>query len=99
MSTWIPVRVIEYLVKGRGESERIRLITAILDPQLTPADTLAALYQQRREDELVFDEIKTHQMHQYRGPGHRHPGTGAAENAYSDPAPSGSAESPSATLR
>jgi hypothetical protein len=62
----IPVRVIEYMVKGRGETETIRLITTILDPQLAPADTLAALYQQRWEHELVFDEIKTHQMNQHR---------------------------------
>jgi hypothetical protein len=62
----IPVRVIEYLVKGRGESETIRLITTILDPQEAPADTLAALYQQRWEHELVFDEIKTHQMNHHR---------------------------------
>ena len=62
----IPVRVIEYIVKGRGETETIRLITTILEPQRAPADTLAALYQQRWEHELVFDEIKTHQMSQHR---------------------------------
>lgn len=58
----IPVRVIEYMVKGRGDTETIRLITTLLDPEDTPADTLAALYQQRWEQELIFDEIKTHQM-------------------------------------
>jgi hypothetical protein len=62
----IPVRVIEYMVKGRGDNETIRLITTILDPAQAPADTLAALYQQRWEQELVFDEIKTHQMNQHR---------------------------------
>lgn len=62
----IPVRVIEYMVKGRGDNETIRLITTIADPQQAPADTLAALYQQRWEHELVFDEIKTHQMNQHR---------------------------------
>jgi hypothetical protein len=63
----IPVRVIEYMVKGRGDTETIRLITTIMDPEQAPADTtLAALYQQRWEHELVFDEIKTHQMNQHR---------------------------------
>jgi Insertion element 4 transposase N-terminal/Transposase DDE domain len=58
----IPVRVIEYMVTGRGETETIRLITTLLEPEQAPADTLAALYQQRWEQELAFDEIKTHQM-------------------------------------
>jgi hypothetical protein len=58
----IPVRVIEYMVTGRGETETIRLITTLQDPEQAPADSLAALYQQRWEQELVFDEIKTHQM-------------------------------------
>jgi len=62
----IPVRVIEYMVKGRGDTETIRLITTIMDPEQAPADTFAALYQQRWEHELVFDEIKTHQMNQHR---------------------------------
>lgn len=62
----VPVRVIEYMVTGRGETETIRLITTITDPFAAPADTLAALYQQRWEHELVFDEIKTHQMNQHR---------------------------------
>ena len=62
----IPVRVVEYMVTGRGENETIRLITTITDPFAAPADTLAALYQQRWEHELVFDEIKTHQMNQHR---------------------------------
>jgi hypothetical protein len=53
------VRVIDYRV-GRGEV--IRLVTSLLDPQLDPALTLAALYHQRWELELVFDEIKTHQL-------------------------------------
>jgi hypothetical protein len=38
------------------------LVTSLLDPKLDPAITLAALYHQRWELELVFDEIKTHQM-------------------------------------
>jgi hypothetical protein len=53
------VRVIEYRV---GKAAVIRLVTSLLDPQLDPALTLAALYHQRWELELVFDEIKTHQL-------------------------------------
>jgi hypothetical protein len=53
------VRVIEYRV---GKSEVIRLVTSLLDCKLDPALTLAALYHQRWELELVFDEIKTHQL-------------------------------------
>ena len=53
------VRVIEYRV---GQGETIRLITSLLDPRLDPAVSLAALYHQRWELELVFDEIKTHQL-------------------------------------
>lgn len=59
----IPVRVIEYMVTNRGEeTETIRLITTIGDHELAPAGELAALYAQRWEIELVFDEIETHQM-------------------------------------
>lgn len=55
-----PVRVVEYRVGRRGEV--IRLVTSLLDPKLDPALTLAALYHERWEIELVFDEFKTHQM-------------------------------------
>lgn len=37
-----------------------RLITTILDPQMAPADRLAALYHERWEIETAFDELKTH---------------------------------------
>jgi len=53
------VRVIEYRV---GRAPVIRLVTSLLNPQLDPALTLAALYHQRWELELVFDELKTHQL-------------------------------------
>jgi Transposase DDE domain/Insertion element 4 transposase N-terminal len=53
------VRVIEYRV---GPSEPIRLATSLLDPTLDAALELAALYHQRWELELVFDEVKTHQL-------------------------------------
>jgi hypothetical protein len=56
----LPVRVVEYRVGERGET--IRLVTSLLDPKLDPALTVAALYHQRWEIELVFDEFKTHQM-------------------------------------
>lgn len=53
------VRVVEYRV---GRAETIRLATSLLDPTLDPALALAKLYHQRWELELVFDEIKTHQL-------------------------------------
>lgn len=58
----IRVRVIEYIVEGRGETQTIRLLTSILDPDRAPGRALAAVYDERWEHELVFDEIKTHQM-------------------------------------
>jgi len=59
----ISVRVIEYMITNRGESETIRLVTSIADHTLAPALELAGLYAQRWEHELTFDEIETHQMH------------------------------------
>lgn len=56
----IRVRVIEYRVGRKGEL--IRLVTSLLDPELDPAEKLAALYHERWELELVFDEVKTHQL-------------------------------------
>lgn len=59
----IPVRVVEYMVANRGEeTETIRLITSITDPDVAPAAELAALYCERWEFELTLDEIETHQM-------------------------------------
>jgi len=54
------VRVIEYRVGSKGEL--IRLVTSLLDPELDPALTLATLYHERWEIELVYDEFKTHQL-------------------------------------
>jgi hypothetical protein len=54
----IPVRVIEYRI--RGKEERIRIITSILDWQAAPAEELAALYHERWEFETALDEFKTH---------------------------------------
>ncbi|WP_372440395.1 IS4 family transposase [Actinokineospora baliensis] len=58
----IPVRVVEYMVTNRGESETIRLVTSIADHTLAPAIELAELYQQRWEFEITLDEIETHQI-------------------------------------
>ncbi len=63
----IPVRVVDYTITNRGsaesdEPETIRLVTSITDHELAPAAELAALYHQRWEIELAFDEIQTHQM-------------------------------------
>jgi hypothetical protein len=54
----IPVRVIEYRIKGR--EEKIRIITSILDWEAAPAEELSALYHERWEFETVLDEFKTH---------------------------------------
>jgi hypothetical protein len=59
-----PIRVIEFSIDdGRGSSEPLRLFTTILDPAVS-ATELAAVYVQRWEIEMAFDELKTHQ----RGP-------------------------------
>jgi hypothetical protein len=55
------VRVIEYgAERVRGQGERIRLITTILDATRAPALELAALYHERWEIENTLDELKTH---------------------------------------
>lgn len=54
----IPVRVIEYRIKGKEET--IRIITSILDWRAAPADELAKLYHERWEFETALDEFKTH---------------------------------------
>jgi len=60
----IMVRIIEYTFTDPNlpwAGEKHRLLTTLLDPQLDPAKTLICLYHQRWEEELTFDEIKTHQ--------------------------------------
>ena len=60
----IIVRIIEYTLTdpNRPDSGKIhRLLTTLLDPQLDPAKTLICLYHERWEEEITFDEIKTHQ--------------------------------------
>lgn len=55
------VRVIEYALPKIPDSEPMyRLLTTLLDDKIAPALTLAALYHERWEVELVFDELKTH---------------------------------------
>jgi hypothetical protein len=60
----IVVRVIEYTLddpQRKGHGEVHRLITNLLDEQEDPALELILLYHERWEEELVFDEQKTHQ--------------------------------------
>ena len=60
----ILVRVIEYTHNDPervGCGERHRLLTNLLDEKEYPAVELACLYHHRWEEELVFDEQKTHQ--------------------------------------
>jgi hypothetical protein len=57
----IPVRVIDYQVKGpETKEESIRIITTILDWEAAPAQELAMLYHERWEFETALDEFKTH---------------------------------------
>jgi hypothetical protein len=58
------VRVIEYTLKDPGRSgagEKHRLLTTLLSPIQHPAKELIVLYHERWEEELAFDELKTHQ--------------------------------------
>ena len=65
----VRVRVVEYTLDGvrdfrlppapEGEPN-YRIITTILDPKAAPAKELAALYPERWEIEMAFDELKTH---------------------------------------
>ena len=59
----IVVRVIEYAVDDPqriGHGEPHRLMTNLLDAEQYPAMELVILYHERWEEELVFDEQKTH---------------------------------------
>jgi hypothetical protein len=60
----IVVRVIEYTLNDperTGHGETHRLATNLFDHTLFPALELACYYHERWEEELVFDEQKTHQ--------------------------------------
>ena len=61
------VRIISYRITDErlGEKDKVyRLVTTLLNPRLAPALELIALYHERWEVELVFDEIKTHERAQ-----------------------------------
>ena len=55
-STWT-LRAIHYTKKGYP---RATLLTSLLDPEKYPAEELIALYHERWETELGYDEVKTH---------------------------------------
>lgn len=60
----IVVRIVEYTLddpQRAGHGETHRLVTSLLDEQTYPALELIVLYHERWEEELVFDEQKTHQ--------------------------------------
>jgi hypothetical protein len=60
----ILVRLIEYTLNDPqrgGHGEVHRLLTTLLDETLYPAAELILLYHERWEEELTFDEQKTHQ--------------------------------------
>lgn len=52
-----PVRAIHYQRKGYPRST---LLTSLTDPEKYPAKELIALYHERWETEIVYDEVKTH---------------------------------------
>lgn len=63
----IVVRVIEYTLPNVPDSEPMyRLLTTLQDDKQAPAQALAALYHERWEVELVFDELKTHLVQRRR---------------------------------
>ena len=55
-STWT-LRALHYKKKG---FPRATLLTSLVDPEKYPAKELIALYHERWETELGYDEIKTH---------------------------------------
>lgn len=60
----IVVRVIAYTIDDAqrvGHQEKHRLLTNLLDADRYPARELISVYHERWEEELVFDEQKTHQ--------------------------------------
>lgn len=60
----IVVRIIEYRLNDpqrTGHDEVHRLMTSLLDETLYPAGELILLYHERWEEELTYDEQKTHQ--------------------------------------
>lgn len=57
------VRVLRYVLddpQRTGHQEAHRLLTNLFEPEMYPARELICLYHERWEEELVFDEQKTH---------------------------------------
>jgi hypothetical protein len=63
-ATWT-VRILGYQLRGHRPQ---RLITSLLDSEQYPADELVALYHERWELELGYDEVKTEMLQQTRQP-------------------------------
>jgi hypothetical protein len=60
----ILVRIIEYTLNDPqrpGAGEKHRLMTTLINARRHPAKRLIVLYHERWEEELAFDELKTHQ--------------------------------------
>jgi DDE family transposase/transposase IS4-like protein len=60
----VEVRIIEYTLNDPhrpGGGEKHRLLTTLTNASRHPAKRLIALYHERWEEELVIDEVKTHQ--------------------------------------
>ncbi len=55
----LPARIVQYKVTG-GSTEKIFLITNILDPNQASAQELGNLYHHRWEHEIALNELKTH---------------------------------------
>jgi hypothetical protein len=58
------VRVVEYTLTDPAlpsYGEVHRLVTTLLDPRIAPAVEVVCLYHERRESEVVIDEIDTPQ--------------------------------------
>jgi hypothetical protein len=55
---WL-VRAIQYKQKGFRAST---LLTSLIDPEMYPRDEVVAMYHERWEIELGYDEIKTHML-------------------------------------
>ena len=55
--TTLKMRLIEFKTK---DSEEVRLLTSLFDPEMYPARELAVGYHTRWETEITYDELKTH---------------------------------------
>lgn len=65
----VRVRVVDYTLHGTGhedDGKPHRLVTTLLDHEEYPAEELILLYHERWEQELAFDELKTHLLKRRR---------------------------------